>query len=137
MPQWFLKKRSLATGLTSCGSGFGGLAVSLGTTAMIEQISLAWSLRIIGILGLVGNGVSTVLIKDRNHLVKPPQLGFATHLLRRYDCLLLLSWGFINLLGYMIVLYSLSNYAVQVAGLSQSEAGILTAVLNLGTGVGR
>lgn len=69
VPQWFLKRRSLATGLTSCGSGFGGLAVSLGTTAMIEQISLAWSLRIIGLLGLVGNGVSTALIRDRNHLV--------------------------------------------------------------------
>lgn len=137
IPQWFLKKRSLATGLTSCGSGFGGLAISLGTTAMIQDISLAWSLRIIGLLGLVGNGISTALIKDRNAIVQPPQLGFATHLLRRYDCLLLLSWGFTNLLGYMIVLYSLSNYAVQVAGLTQSQAGILTAVLNLGTGVGR
>lgn len=137
IPQWFLKKRSLATGLTSCGSGFGGLAVSLGATAMIQQISLAWSLRIIGILGFVGNGISTALIRDRNHLVKPPQLGFATHLLRRYDCLLLLSWAFVNLLGYMVVLYSLSSYAVQVAALTQSQAGILTAVLNLGTGVGR
>lgn len=137
IPQWFLHRRSLATGLTSCGSGFGGLAISLSTTAMISNISLAWSLRIIGLLGLVGNGISTALIKDRNAIVKPPQLGFATHLLRRYDCLLLLSWGFTNLLGYMVVLYSLSNYAVQVAGLTQHQAGILTAVLNLGTGVGR
>ena len=40
-------------------------------------------------------------------------------------------------MGYMIILYSLSNYAVQVAGLSQSQAGLLTAVLNLGTGIGR
>lgn len=137
VPQWFKNKRSLATGLTSCGSGFGGLIISLATGPMIQNISLGWSLRIIGLLGLVGNGISTALIRDRNHLVKPPQLGFATHLLKRYDCLLLLSWAFINLLGYMVVLYSLSNYAVQVAGLTQSQAGILTAVLNLGTGVGR
>jgi MFS family permease len=43
----------------------------------------------------------------------------------------------VNLLGYMVILYSMSNYAVQVAGLSQGQAGILTAVLNLGTGFGR
>ena len=137
LPQWFLKRRSLAQGLSSSGSGFVGLAFSLGTSAMIEQISLAWSLRITGILCLIGNGISTILMRDRNHIVKPPQLGFAIHLLRRYDCLLLLSWAFINLLGYMTILYSLSNYAVQVARLSQSQAGILTAVLNLGTGIGR
>lgn len=47
LPQWFLKRRSLAQGLASCGSGFGGLAFSLGTSAMIEQISLAWALRIV------------------------------------------------------------------------------------------
>lgn len=48
LPQWFLKRRSLAQGLASSGSGFGGLAFSLGTSAMIEQISLAWALRIVG-----------------------------------------------------------------------------------------
>ncbi|KAI7473584.1 MFS monocarboxylate transporter-like protein [Hortaea werneckii] len=137
LPQWFLKRRSLAGGLASAGSGFGGLAFSLGTNAMIEQISLAWSLRITGIIGFVANFIGMVLVKDRNHVVKPPQLGFATHLLRRYDCLLLLSWAFVNLLGYMVILYSLSSYAVQVVGLTQAQAGVITAVLNLGTGIGR
>lgn len=37
----------------------------------------------------------------------------------------------------MVILYSLSNYAVQVVGLTQAQAGVLTAVLNLGTGIGR
>lgn len=137
LPQWFLKRRSLAGGLASSGSGFAGLAFSLGTSAMIQEISLAWSLRITGMIGFVGNVVGTVLLKDRNHIVKPPQLGFATHLLRRYDCVLLLSWAFVNLLGYMVILYSLSSYAVQVVGLTQAQAGIITAVLNLGTGIGR
>ncbi|KAI7200741.1 MFS monocarboxylate transporter-like protein [Hortaea werneckii] len=137
LPQWFLKRRSLAGGLASAGSGFGGLAFSLGTNAMIEQISLAWSLRITGIIGFIANFIGMMLVKDRNHVVKPPQLGFAIHLLRRYDCLLLLSWAFVNLLGYMVILYSLSSYAVQVVGLTQAQAGVITAVLNLGTGVGR
>ncbi|KAK1067027.1 hypothetical protein LTR74_006741 [Friedmanniomyces endolithicus] len=137
LPQWFLKRRSLAGGIASCGSGFGGLAFSLGTAAMIEQISLAWSLRIIGIIAFVGNLVGVILIRDRNHIVKPGQLGFAAHLIKRYDCLLLLAWGFVSMLGYMTILYSVSSYAVQVVGLTQARAGILTAVLNLGTGIGR
>ena len=137
LPQWFLKRRSLAGGIASAGSGYGGLAFSLGTTAMIKHIGLAWSLRITGIISLIGNLIGALLVRDRNHVVKPPQLGFATHLLRRYDCVLLLGWAVTNLLGYMVLLYSLSSYAVQVTGLTQAQAGILTAVLNLGTGVGR
>lgn len=79
----------------------------------------------------------TALIRDRNEKVRPPQLGFAVHLLRRYYCLLLLAWAFTNVLGYTVILYSVSSYAVQIAGLTQAQAGILTAVLNLGTGFGR
>jgi len=97
LPQWFLKRRSLAQGLASSGSGFGGLAFSLATNAMIEQISLQWALRITGILCLIGNGISTVLVRDRNHIVKPPQLGFARHLLKRYDCWLLILWAFVHM----------------------------------------
>ena len=43
VPQWFLKRRSLAGGIASAGSGFGGLAFSLGTAAMIQHLSLAWA----------------------------------------------------------------------------------------------
>jgi MFS family permease len=132
-----LKKRSLAGGIASCGSGFGGLAFSLGTTAMIEQISLPWALRITGIISFFGDAIATLLVRDRNAIVKPPQLGFAMHLLRRYDCLLLLCWAFTNIMGYMVILYSLSNFAVQIVGLTQSQASVLTALLNLGTGIGR
>ncbi|OQN99786.1 hypothetical protein B0A48_14556 [Cryoendolithus antarcticus] len=137
VPQWFLKRRSLAGGIASAGSGFGGLAFSLGTDAMIRHLSIAWALRITGLVAFVGNLVGTLLIRDRNASIKPPQLGFATHLLRRYDCLLLLFWGATNLLGYMVILYSVSSYATQVVHLSQAKAGILTAVLNLGTAFGR
>jgi MFS family permease len=137
VPQWFLRRRSLAGGIASAGSGFGGLAFALATDAMIRELSLAWSLRITGMVCLGANLIGTALIRDRNSQVKPPQLGFAVHLLRRYDCLLLLAWAFTNVLGYIVILYSVSSYAVQIAGLTQAQAGILTAVLNLGTGVGR
>lgn len=137
VPQWFLRRRSLAGGLASAGSGFGGLAFALATDALIRRVSLAWALRVTGLVCLAANLAATMLIRDRNAAIKPPQLGFATHLLRRYDCLLLLAWAFTNVLGYIVILYSVSSHAVEVAGLTQKQAGGLTAVLNLGTGLGR
>lgn len=137
VPQWFDRQRSLAVGLSSAGSGFGGLAFSLTTDALIRNVSLAWALRVTGIVCFVGNALGTALIRDRNAQVKPDQLGFAVHLLRRYDCLLLLVWAFTNVLGYIVILYSVSSYAVEVVGLTQKQAGALTAMLNLGTGLGR
>ncbi|KAK4993395.1 hypothetical protein LTR66_006009 [Elasticomyces elasticus] len=136
LPQWFLKRRSLANGISSAGSGIGGIAFSLGTNAMIEHVGLPWALRITGLICLVANLAATLLLRDRNHLVRPPQLGFAVHLLKRYDVLLLLSWAFVVMFGYMALLYSLSDFGLSIA-LSQSQASALTAFLNLGTAVGR
>ncbi|KAL9047588.1 MAG: hypothetical protein Q9206_006643, partial [Seirophora lacunosa] len=50
LSQWFSKRRSLANGITAAGSGIGGVLFSLITGSMIENISLAWSLRITGII---------------------------------------------------------------------------------------
>lgn len=36
LPQWFKKKRTLAQGFSSAGSGVGGIAFSLGTHSMID-----------------------------------------------------------------------------------------------------
>lgn len=100
------------------------------------SISLAWSLRITGITCFTANLCATLLVRDRNSSVKPSQVGFATYLLRRYEVILLLLYSFVNMLGYMILLYSLSNYAVSI-GLSQAQASNITAILNLGTAIGR
>ena len=136
LSQWFEKWRSLASGIASAGSGIGGLIFSFATQAMIQNISLAWSLRITGIVAGTMNVIATLIIRDRNKAIKPPQLGFDTKLLRRYDILLLLSWAFISMLGYITILFSLSDFARSI-GLSASKAAAVSAFLNLGTAIGR
>ncbi|KAL1306614.1 hypothetical protein AAFC00_005295 [Neodothiora populina] len=136
LPQWFHKRRTLAQGFSSAGSGVGGIIFSLGTHAMIDGISLAWSLRITGILCFAFNLLATILLRDRNAQVKPMQVGFASYLLKRPEVILLLLYSFVNLLGYMVLLYSLSAFAVSI-GLTQSQASNITALLNLGTAIGR
>ena len=136
LSQWFSKKRSLANGITSAGSGFGGVTFSLITGKMIENLSLVWSLRITGIIAFVMTFIAVVLIRDRNKVIQPGQHPFDTELLLRKDVWLLLIWAFISMLGYITLLYSLPDFALSI-GLSRAQATDAITFLNLGTAVGR
>ncbi|KAF2713338.1 major facilitator superfamily protein [Pleomassaria siparia CBS 279.74] len=134
--QWFDKKRSLANSINSSGSGIGGIIISLATTPMIMHLSLAWSLRIIGIVSGTMNILATCLLRNRNHIVRPPMHPFDVRLLRRLPVSLLLAWGFFSMLGYIIILYSLSDFG-RGLGFSATQASSITALVNAGTAVGR
>jgi MFS family permease len=136
LSQWFSKKRSVANGLSSAGSGVGGMAFSWGTQAMIKNIGLSWALRITGIATLVACTIATLLIRDRNRHIQPPQLAFDTKLLRRYEVILLLLWAFISMFGYITLLFSLSDFALSI-GLTPAQGTDVVGFLNLGTAVGR
>lgn len=82
------------------------------------------------------NLIAALLIRDRNLALKPTQRGFDRKLLRRYDVVLLLAWGFVSMLGYITVLFSLSDFALSI-GLSRDQSSMVTALLNLGTVLGR
>ena len=90
LPQWLDKKRSLFNGISAAGSGIGGLVFCFASEAMISNISLAWSLRITGIICGFMNIAAAIFIRNRNETVKPPQRGFDIKLLCRYDVSLLL-----------------------------------------------
>ncbi|CAI1699921.1 hypothetical protein SEUBUCD646_0O00110 [Saccharomyces eubayanus] len=44
IPLWFRKKRSLASGIGTAGSGLGGIVFSLGMQSIIERKSVKWAL---------------------------------------------------------------------------------------------
>ncbi|GAB7364379.1 hypothetical protein MBLNU230_g4922t1 [Neophaeotheca triangularis] len=136
VPQWFTTRRSLANGFATSGSGFGGLLYSLATGAMIESIGLAWTFRVLGILACVVNTICTILIKDRNKIIGSSQLAFDTKLFRRVEYLLLLGYGWFSLLAYVVLIFSLANYARRI-GLSALQAANVSALLNLGQAIGR
>ncbi|KAK5069364.1 hypothetical protein LTR51_008614 [Lithohypha guttulata] len=136
LSQWFDKRRSLANGITAAGSGIGGLIFSLATGAMVDNLGHEWALRLIGILVLVTNILSTSFIRDRNAVVQSIQHPFNTAILLRWDVVFLLMWAFISMLGYITLLYSLSDFARSI-GLSTEQGTQITALLNLGTALGR
>lgn len=136
VPQWFTTRRSLANGIGVAGSGLGGLVYSLATNAMIQNIGIAWAFRILGILAFVVNFICAILIKDRNKAIGSTQLAFDYLLFKRSEYLLTLGWGIFSMLGYVVLLFSLPNYALSI-GLSAQQGSIVAALHNLGQGLGR
>ncbi|KAL3425750.1 major facilitator superfamily transporter [Phlyctema vagabunda] len=136
LSQWFSRRRSLANGISAAGSGIGGLIFSFMVRAVISDVSLSWSLRITGLVSGFMNVLATIAIRSRNHIVQPKQHPFDRSLLRRLDVLLVLAWSFVSMLGYIILLFSMSDFARSL-GLNDSQGATITALLNLGTALGR
>lgn len=135
-PQWFNKRRSVAMGITAAGSGIGGLIYSLAVGAIIPRYGLGWAFRILGIISCVVNLVCCNLLRDRNKAVGSRFTAFHLPLLRRPEFLLFLGWGVFSMLGYVALLFSVANFALSV-GLSSHQGSIVSALLNLGQGLGR
>ncbi|CAI6249577.1 unnamed protein product [Periconia digitata] len=135
-PQWFTTRRSLANGFAAAGSGAGGLVYSLAAQAMIRNMSLPWAFRILGIVACVVNTSCALLVKDRNKQIGSSQLSFDYNLFRKLPFLGLLLFGFLSMLGYVVLLFSLPNYA-RTVGMTASQGSIIGAVFNLGQALGR
>ncbi|PVI02579.1 MFS general substrate transporter [Periconia macrospinosa] len=136
LSQWFVRRRSLANGISAAGSGVGGAAFTWGTEAVIQRFDVGWALRITGMIAFAANVAAITVIRDRNRVIQPYQLGFDTTLLRRHDVILLLAWAFISMLGYIVLLFSLADFALSI-GLNRDQATAVIGLLNVGTAVGR
>ncbi|KAK4162540.1 major facilitator superfamily domain-containing protein [Cladorrhinum sp. PSN259] len=136
VPQWFTKKRSFANGIAAAGSGFGGLTYSLATNAMITNLGLAWAFRILAILAFVVNGACSLVLKDRNKAVGAKHIAFHVDLFKLKEYWLFLGWGFFSLLSYVIIVFSIADYARQV-GFTASQGSVVAAIFNLSQGLGR
>ena len=134
IPQWFSKKRSFANSIGASGSGIGGLIYSLATDAMIQHVGLGWAFRILAIISCVVNMVCTILVRDRNKAVGAVQMAFDVRLFKRGEFMLVLMWGFFSMLGYVVLLFSMPNYAKSI-GLTAQQGSVVGAMLNLGQGI--
>ncbi|KAK4130412.1 MFS general substrate transporter, partial [Trichocladium antarcticum] len=136
VPQWFTKRRSFANSVATSGSGFGGLIYSLGTNAMISNIGLAWALRILAIIAFVVIGSASLVVRDRNKAVGAVHVAFHKDLFKQGNFLLFVGWGFFAIFGYVIVVFSITDYALQM-GFSADQGSIAAAMFNLSQGIGR
>lgn len=136
IPQWFSRRRSLANGIGTAGSGIGGLIYSLASGAIIQRWGTGWAFRTLAIVSAVACGLSVIIIRDRNKAIGAVQIAFHATFLKRPEFLLTLAWGCFSVMGYVVLLFSIPSCANTV-GLTSSRGSILGAMFNLGGGLGR
>jgi len=137
IPQWFAKRRSLAAGLAAAGSGTGGLIYSLGSNAMLTRFGYGWTYRILAIVQFVVNIICLMLIRDRNKMTGTNTSNLKIgDIAKRFELWLFWGWSFLSVMGFMVIWYSLSDFARSL-GLSSHQGSIVTAIMNLGTIIGR
>ncbi|SCU80227.1 LAFA_0B08240g1_1 [Lachancea sp. 'fantastica'] len=148
IPGWFLRKRSSAIGISFIGTGAGGVTYAVSVGKLLQQSgSQAWPLRMMAISCTITCIVSTILLKPRN----PPKPAgirsltkvvtefksiFSTRVTTIYRVDLVAVWFAFSLLGYNLVLFTLSPSAV-AKGLSSHQASILTTCMNAAQTFGR
>ena len=134
--QWFSKKRSLAVGIAASGAGFGGLAYNLAAGAAVESLGVQWTYRILALCTAVVNLVCSVLMRERKRTVQVQRRTFNPRELGHVSVVLVILWGWFTELGYIVLLYSLPDYARSI-GLTAHQGAVVGAVLNLGLAFGR
>ncbi|BCS30647.1 uncharacterized protein APUU_80950A [Aspergillus puulaauensis] len=140
IPQWFTKRRSLAAGITTAGTGTGGLIYSLAANAMLDRWGPGWTYRVMAIFQVIVSSVCVLALRDNNQNGTPtggPELkaiDFAVG--KRYEVWLFLGWSFFSVMGFMVIWFSLSTFSRSI-GLDAQQGSIVTAVLNVGQIVGR
>ncbi|KAK6462403.1 monocarboxylate transporter [Scheffersomyces coipomensis] len=136
LPQYFKKKRVLAGGFATAGSGVGGICFNLGMQHVVDTKSVFWALRIQSIIGFILVWIAIALLRSRNK--------HAIVQFRVYDKEVLSTAGFwifaffviTCMFGYVIVLYTLAQFTTSL-GYSEYQGSISAAMLQLGNALGR
>lgn len=135
-------------GLSLMGTGAGGVVYGLATNKMIaDDGNTKLALRVLGIACTVSVLVATALVKQRNPV---PSVGFKSwkaivsqfrlifdfKVLRNPFVPLVCLWFTLALMGYNLMVFTLSSYAI-ARGMTPHQGSILTAVLNGAQSIGR
>lgn len=64
-PQWFDKRRGLALGMATSGSGIGGLVVPFIMSPLLERLGAAWCYRVLGFISLAVGLFASIFIQER------------------------------------------------------------------------
>lgn len=133
LPQWFKKRRTLASALSAAGSGCGGVVYNLGMQKVLEARSVFWALRAQSIMcfGLIW--ISIFLLRSRM------EIKYSI-----YDLETLRSAGFwifciylvFCMFGYVVVLYDMANFTTSL-GYSAYQGSIASAMVQVGSVFGR
>ncbi|ODQ81592.1 hypothetical protein BABINDRAFT_6272 [Babjeviella inositovora NRRL Y-12698] len=129
-PQWFKKRRTLASGIGGAGSGAGGIVYNLAMSKIVEEFSYRWALRAQGIMCFVTVCIAISLIRVRT-AVKPELRLFDAQVARNFGAWLVILWIILAMFGYVVLMYNLADFTKSL-GYSSHQASVVAAMVSLG-----
>lgn len=130
MPQWFRKKRSLAIGLSSAGSGLGGVALVLGLQHIIEIKDYHWALRTQAIVCIVAQGIALLLTRTRSSDIKP-EYKIIDRVTLNFGFLMDALWVTFTMFGYVVLLYNLADFTISL-GYTSKQGSVVATMVSVG-----
>ncbi|QLG72209.1 hypothetical protein HG535_0C05630 [Zygotorulaspora mrakii] len=140
LPQWFRRKRSLASGVAAGGSGLGGVIFNLGMQRIIEVKSVKWALIVQFIMCTCLSSIALTLTRTRRQAVFKKD----NYKIKLFDkevfsspgAWLVCGWVSFTMLGYVILLYSLSAFTTSL-GYSPTQGSYVSCMISVGNIIGR
>ncbi|GAB5588733.1 hypothetical protein Unana1_03633 [Umbelopsis nana] len=135
-PQWFVKYRSLATGISVCGSGIGGLALSPLTEALIASSGYRMTLRYLGIIIFGLLAIACVLAKSRWPPKKDGKIVIIDTSLLTTDVVIFMCFGVVVPFGYLTPFFLVPAYGASF-GVTSSQTSVIVGVMSAFNAVSR
>lgn len=103
-PQWFVKRRGLALGVVSAGTGMGGLVFPFIATPLNRILGPSWIYRILGFICICFNLTTCLTVRARVEPNSSKKLSeiFQLNVLKNTQFLLFMIGSNISLFGYFI-----------------------------------
>ena len=136
LPQYFKKKRVLAGGIATAGSGLGGVVYNLAMQKVVDTKDVHWALRVQSIMefGMVWIAIVLIRSKAKEHSIQFKL--FDAKVVKTAPFWLLCFFMTTCMFGYVIVLYTLANFTTSL-GYSGKEGSYVSAMVQVGSAIGR
>lgn len=140
LPQWFRRKRSVASGIGTAGSGLGGIVFNLGMQRITEVKNVKWALITQFIICTTLSTVALVVTRTRRDVIFK-DTDFKIRIIdkqvfSKFGTWLLYGWVSFTMLGYVILLYSLSAFTTSL-GYSAKQGSYVSCMVSVGNLFGR
>ena len=132
--QYFKAKRGIANGVVYAGGGLGGTAVSFMLNALIDNVGIAWSFRILGSLILVTGLPAACLMKERVPIQRARFVEWK--LFKDVKFSLVFALGVLSTFPLFVPPFFLPLYSKSL-GLSSATGAGLVAAFNFCSAIGR
>ncbi|OMJ29236.1 putative transporter MCH4 [Smittium culicis] len=134
---WFKKHRSLAIGIVSSGSGFGGMVMGPIIETSLRKVGIEWSFRILCFITLAFTLTASIVLKPRASGFKTSSKKiFNFSLLKKPYTLFLCIGGFFAELGYTVLSLYFASTVVSI-GQSRSTASNTILAFSAASGISR